>query len=188
MSRLVWRAPPGWPAPPDGWAPPPGWRPDPAWPTPPAGWVFWQHCPLTRKQKVLRGLLVGPPAALAVVLLGAAESYYGRVGCGSVDPTDPNNYSMVTLLNDTPETVVVDDCPGTYCNADGLPVRLAPGRTYDDDAACASSGRDITSWRIPTDDGRVLGYIAVDTPRKHDGLVFPVSHASRDRRTPTSPP
>lgn len=43
----------------------------------------------------------------------------------------------------------------------------------------------MTSWRVTTEKGRVLGYIAVHTPRKHDGLVFPVSHARADRTTPT---
>jgi hypothetical protein len=45
----------------------------------------------------------------------------------------------------------------------------------------------MTSWRVSSEDGRVLGYIAVDTPRKQDGTVFPVSHVSADRKMPTPP-
>ncbi|CAM5440575.1 hypothetical protein LSHI6S_02842 [Leifsonia shinshuensis] len=38
-------------------------------------------------------------------------------GCGSVDPTDPNNYSRVSLFNDTTGTVILDSCSGAYCLA-----------------------------------------------------------------------
>lgn len=106
-------------------------------------------------------------------------------GCGSADPTDPNNYSDVTLLNDTPETVIIDDCSGAYCLAYDLPVQLKPGQSHRDHAACAASGRDMTSWRVRTADGKLLGYVAVDTRRKQDGLVFLLSKASRDRTTAT---
>ena len=106
-------------------------------------------------------------------------------GCGSVDPTDPNNFSEITILNDTPSAVVVADCPGAECHADQLPVRLSPGQSYGDDAACGSTGADMTSWRLNTSEGTLIGYIAVDMPRKHDGLVYRVSRASHDRHTPT---
>jgi hypothetical protein len=33
----------------------------------------------------------------------------------------------------------------------------------------------------------VFGFIAVDTPRKHDGLVYRVTHVSVNRSTPTPP-
>ena len=45
----------------------------------------------------------------------------------------------------------------------------------------------MTSWEVKTARGRVHGYIAVDTPPKHDGLVFRVSRASLNRSTPTAP-
>lgn len=35
-------------------------------------------------------------------------------GCGSIDPTDPQNYSVVNIPNDTTGPVVVDDCKGAY--------------------------------------------------------------------------
>ena len=139
---------------------------------------------MRRPRWVRRALIVA-----AVVILGllvAAEVVDGATGCGSVDPTDPANYSEVTILNDTAVTVTVNDCVGGYCHAD-LPARLLPEQRLADHASCAASGADMTSWRVTTDSGRVLGYIAVDTPRKHDGLVFPVSHARADRKTPTSP-
>lgn len=128
-------------------------------------------------------------AGLAVVTFGlliAAEVVDDRMGCGSVDPTDPANYSEVSILNDTSDVVTVEDCEGPYCHAD-LPARLAPGQRLADHAACAASGADMTSWRITDDSGRVLGYIAVDSRRKHDGLVFPISHAGADRKSATSP-
>jgi hypothetical protein len=136
-----------------------------------------------RPHRGRRALIVVPIVIFG--LLFAAEVVDGAVGCGSVDPTDPANYSEVTILNDTAVTVTVDDCVGGYCQAD-LPARLAPGQRLADHAACAASGADMTSWRVTSGNGRVLGYIAVDTPRKHDGLVFPVSHARASRERPAS--
>jgi len=120
-------------------------------------------------------------------LLVAAQVADDRAGCGSVDPTDPANYSELSILNDTSATVRLDDCVGGYCRGYLLPALVRPGQRYGDDAACAAAGADMTSWRVSTEAGRVLGYIAVDTPRKLDGLVFPVSRASADRVTPTPP-
>jgi hypothetical protein len=104
-----------------------------------------------------------------------------------VDPTDPANYSSISILNDTSKPVRLDACVGDYCRGYNVPTELQPGQRFQDHAACAASGRDMTSWRISAGDGRLLGYIAVDTPRKHDGLVYPVSHASSNRTTATLP-
>jgi hypothetical protein len=60
-----------------------------------------------------------------------------------------------------------------------------PGYRYVDHAACASSVPAMTSWKIETMKGKVLGFIAVETPRKHDGLLFRISHLSPNRTTPT---
>lgn len=144
----------------------------------------------SRRRRWVHRLLIGIPAVMAAVLIGllvAAQAADDRAGCGSVDPTDPANYSEVSILNDTSMTVRLDACEGGYCRIDRLPALVPPGRRFTDDAACAASGVDMTSWRVSSADGRVLGYIAVDTPRKHDGLVFPVTHASADRKTPTTP-
>jgi hypothetical protein len=111
---------------------------------------------------------------------------YGAVsGCGSVDPTDPSNYSTVTIVNDTSAPVVLDACRGDYCNPEALPTQLAPGMSFDDHAACAATGPDMTSWRVKSVGGRILGYVAVDSPRSSTGLVYDVSHASANRSTPT---
>ena len=145
---------------------------------------------LSRRPRWVRRLLVGVPVAVVIVFVGllvAAQVADDRAGCGSVDPTNPANYSEVSILNDTSATVRLDDCVGGYCSIDKLPALVRPGQRFSDDAACAVSGADMTSWRVSTEDSRVLGYIAVNTPRKHDGLVFPVSHASADRKTPTPP-
>lgn len=126
-------------------------------------------------------------SALIFGALLAAEIGDGVAGCGSVDPTDPANYSAISITNDTSRTVVVDDCVGDECQIGDLPATLRPGETYDDHATCGVSGADMTSWRIRSTAGDVLGYVAVDTPRKTDGLTFRVSRTSRDRHTPTSP-
>ena len=132
------------------------------------------------------------PAAIVVLVVGLfvalmfAQAADDAIGCGSVDPTDPSNYSTVVILNDTAAAVTLDQCRGDYCNPDQDPTRLAPGRRVQVNAACASSGADMTSWRVTGPTG-LLGYVAVDTPRKHDGLVYPVSRASGSRSTATPP-
>jgi hypothetical protein len=138
----------------------------------------------SRRQRIGLGLVIGVVVVAAGVLI-ALQMHADALGCGSVDPTDPANYSEVTILNDTPAVVTVDDCAGSYCPVDERPVHLSSGQRFSGHAACDASGADMTSWQLTSDDGRTLGYVAVDTPRKHDGLVFDVSRASRDRRTPT---
>ena len=132
-------------------------------------------------------LLIGLASTPILVLLGAliaVQVVDDRAGCGSVDPTDPGNYSTVSVLNDTSRAVVLDDCLGAYCGLEQGSMLLEPGQRTSVDAACASSGPDMTSWRL-RGGGSLLGYIAVNTPRKHDGLVFVVSHASPNRSTAT---
>jgi hypothetical protein len=182
-------APPGWPEPPSGWAPPVGWHPDPSWPEPPAGWQWWQRTRRSAGERV--GLTVGFCAVVVAIILGillvAAEAFDTVAGCGSIDPTDAANYSKIDIVNDTPRTVVLDECTGTQCLLDQLPARLAAGESLEYQAACGVSGVDMTSWRVRTLDGHDLGYIAVDSPRSQSGLVFDVSSASPDRQTPTRP-
>ncbi len=120
-----------------------------------------------------------------VVTLFAADILGTARGCGSIDSGGPANYSAVVILNDTPADVTIDDCRGSYCSGDVTSVDLSPGQPLTVHAACGVSGAQMTSWRVRTPDGTTFGYIAVQTKRKRDGLVYPVSSASRDRRTPT---
>lgn len=132
--------------------------------------------------------MVSLPALVVGILFGLlllADAYDVATGCGSVDPTDPTNYTSATIVNDTPVPVVVDACAGAYCELPDAPARLAPGAGTRVHASCAASGDAMTSWRVGTADGRLLGYVAVDTPRSETGLVYLVSRASPDRRTPT---
>jgi hypothetical protein len=132
-------------------------------------------------------VLIGVSVVIVGTLIGlvvAAEVASTVKGCGSVDPTDPANYSQITIVNDEPDDVIVSSCRGAYCTRNG-PVRLAPGRRFAGDAACGASGGDMTSWEVTTDRGIVLGFIAVDSPRKNDDLIFRVSRSSPNRRTPT---
>jgi len=100
-----------------------------------------------------------------------------------IDPTDPLNYSVVSIRNDTTGPVALNDCKGAYCHVP-LPVRLSPGQQFTEGAAFGASGSNMTSWKVTG--GTVLGYVAVDPPpRKRDGLIFDVSRASTDRHTPT---
>ncbi len=118
-----------------------------------------------------------------VAALGVMDAVMSARGCGSIDPTDANNYSEVVIVNDTAKRVTVSDCRGAYCVSE--PARqLRPGQSHIFQAACAATGGDMTSWRV-SDSSGPLGFIAVNTPKKHDGLIFPVSHASTSRTTPT---
>jgi hypothetical protein len=189
MRRDEWRPPPGWPEPPGGFVPEVGWGPDPTWPPAPADWKWWSRAPRTPWQRVWFSLLIGLPslaiASLAVLLL-VVQVLDDRAGCGSIDPTDPANYSAISILNDTFEPVIVDECAGDYCRAD-RPTSLAPGQELHDQAACAATGSGMTSWRITDPSLTILGYVAVDTPRKRDGQVFVVSDLSTSRDRPTVP-
>jgi hypothetical protein len=159
-----------------------GWpqqRPDPTPWRPPV--------PVPRRRRS-RWLLIAAIVVPCVIVLAliATEALDMARGCGSIDPTDPANYSRVAIVNDSVEPVVVDQCTGTYCNPDDPLSRLDPGQALTVDAACAASGSDMTSWRLTaSDDGHLLGYIAVHTSAKQDGLRFRVSRASASRDVAT---
>jgi hypothetical protein len=158
--------------------------PDGRWMWDGSRWVPFTHRhPRSHWPKIVVALaaLVG----LGFAGLAAADLWALHMGCGSVDPTDPNNYSTVSIQDDTYDVVVVSDCRGAYCYVNR--VTLVPGKAAVVNAACAASGGDMTSWRVSTTNGRTIGYIAVDTPRKHDGLVYPVPHASSTRLVATRP-
>jgi hypothetical protein len=156
-------------------------------PEAPEGWRWWQQMPRSRRQRWGLGLLIGVPAVIVSALMAfvvVAEVVSSAKGCGSVDPTDPANYSRITIVNDQSSDVIVNNCQGSYCTLT-QPVRLGPGQRYAGDAACGASGTDMTSWQVNTASGMVLGYIAVDSPRSNDSLIFRVSQVSHSRRTPT---
>ena len=141
----------------------------------------------SRRRRIVTGLLIALPTLAFLVFFGlliAAQNRFDRAGCGSVDPTDEGNYSRVAILNDTIQPVVVDQCQGNYCRPDQDVIHLEPGGRVSVHAACGGSGADATSWRIARD-ATPVSYVVVETPRKHDGLVFSVSRASKDRSTPT---
>jgi hypothetical protein len=184
MPRQRWNPPPGWPAPPPGWKPWPGWQADPEWPTPPADWLWWIPQPKARLRRILLGITFGVVGLLVGTLVVADIVDHAR-RCGSIDPGDPANYSSIQILNDTKSPVTIDECQGSYCSGANAPVELPPGQALQERAACGVSGTQMTSWRVIQPSGQVLGYMAIESQKKHDGLVYTVSRASRDRRTPT---
>ena len=134
-----------------------------------------------RKMPRVEMLLISNGAAIPALLLVTGlfvESGDLVNGCGSIDPTDPANYSSVVINNDVDVPVVVGDCTGLYCDAEGPSTVLYPGRSIGVDAACAAYGPDATSYRISTVNGTLKGFIVMVSMRKHDGLVYEVSHAS----------
>lgn len=102
-----------------------------------------------------------------------------------MDPTDPTNYTAAKIVNNTVNSVVVDDCAGAYCSGDG-PVQLAPGESLRVQGACGVSGADMTSWRV-SGETAVLGYVAIRTPKSRYGVAYEVSQLSPDRATPSRP-
>jgi len=184
-KRKRWTPPPAWPPARKGWTPPTGWEPDPAWPPPPPDWEFWKsRRPLSRAAVLTVVVCVVAGGFFALMAVDMAEHV---AGCGSVDLTDPNNYSEVAVVNDTPNPVFVGDCNGAYCEPSAAPARLDPGTHTTVRGACASAGKDMTSYRVTLGDGTEVGFIAIDTPRKHDGLTYLVTRASPDRVTATPP-
>ena len=134
------------------------------------------------------------PVALIVGGLFGLDLWLQHVGCGSVDPTDPGNYSTVSIRNDTPRPVTIGDCRGAYCydtgrvgDNSGAPFLLRPGKATIVNAACGVSRSDATSWRLADVADNTIGFIAVNTPRKHDGLIYAVSRATTSRDRPATP-
>lgn len=123
-------------------------------------------------------------AGVAVVGLLIAADAYGHVsGCGSVDPTDPSNYSTGQLVNDTKQPVVVGDCQGDYCVG---PANIPPGGAAPVRGACAATGADMTSYQVTRSSTRqTVGYVAIANRRSQTSLVFRVSNLSLDRVTGT---
>jgi hypothetical protein len=129
----------------------------------------------------VRKWLIAALVVIVVVVVGlvAVDVLLMRRGCGSIDPTDAANYSEVVIRNDTAQRVQLSECRGAYCQVEE-PRTIAPGAQVREQAACAASGGDMTSWKVRGADG-TIGYIAIDTPKKHDGLVYLVSAAGSSR-------
>lgn len=130
------------------------------------------------------GIATGVLAVLGLAGLLAIDVVLQSSGCGSVDPTDPANYSVVRVGNDTSSTVTIGDCEGAYCNpADNR--ALLPDEAIPVRGECAASPGSGTSYRVTNADGTQLGFIVIDTPRSRDDLTAKVSDASPDRSTAT---
>jgi hypothetical protein len=139
-----------------------------------------------RQILVITAAAFGAVVIIVMSLLFTAAIIDGVTGCGSVDPTDPLNYSTATLVNDTAAPIRVGDCRGTYCGPEPS-VTLAPNQHAAFNGGCGVSGTHMTSWNITDQSGRIIGYLAIDTPRSTHDLTFDASKASSDRITPTKP-
>ena len=98
-----------------------------------------------------------------------------------------SDFPSVAIQNDTANPVLVADCRGAYCSVGAPPMRLVQGAKLTVDAVCGEAGPNMTSWRIENLDGSTRGFIAVDTPRKRDGLVYRVSQVTTSRATTAQP-
>ena len=151
-----------------------------------AGWTFWRRAPMTTLQivTIVVGAVVGTLMTLGFVGLVAVGFVLDARGCGSVDLTDPANYSVVRVANDTDGTVTIGDCVGAYCSP-RYDRTVRPGDNISVQGECATSPGFQTSYRVTRDDGTQLGFIVIDTPRSRTDLTTRVSDASPDRGTPT---
>jgi hypothetical protein len=136
-------------------------------------------------------LFVGVPCAIAGTAFAGivlSDILGGITGCGSIDPTDPSNYTQLSIVNDTAAPVVIADCAGEYCDQK-LPAQLLPEQAFAGDAACHATGANMTSWTVKNNNGQLIGYVAVDSPRSRTGLIFDVSKVSTSRliATPATP-
>lgn len=142
-----------------------------------------------RRQGRTRRIIAITAAALGAVLVAsliAADIIGSAIGCGSVDPTDPSNYSTATIVNDMANPIRIGGCRGTYCGPQPS-ANLAPNQHASINGACGVSGADMTSWEITGSGGRLIGYIAINSPRSRHDLMFNASKASPNRLTPTKP-
>jgi hypothetical protein len=142
---------------------------------------------MPRRLKIAVSVVGGGIGLAFTGLLAWGEIEMAASGCGAIDPTDPLNYSAVAISNDSSTPVVVDECRGSQCHPDEPAATLRPGERYPVHAACGVSGSEMTSWRITSSTGTPLGFIAVDTPRSTNGLVFPVSAAEPARNIAAIP-
>ena len=134
---------------------------------------------------------IGVAIAVGVALVGTVlvwalnlEANYSASGCGSIDPTDPLNYSNVTIVNDSNASVVLKDCLGGGCR-ENYPVLLRPHRSFSDIAECGQKGADMTAWTVTSTTGVVQGYVVVNSPKSQPGLTYNISQVSPNRLTPT---
>jgi hypothetical protein len=142
------------------------------------------HGPTTRSTAKILLVILGVIVGLGLLGLALVETTDQAAGCGSVDPTDPANYSTVVIRNDLPRPVSLGDCRGSYCTQ-GRSYFLDVGGSVTVNAACGVSGSQMTSWRVAGATGSTLGFLAVDSPKKMTGLVFRVSRRSPNRETAT---
>lgn len=137
----------------------------------------------TRRVVTIIAVAAATTVAVSLVIAGTIGS---ATGCGSVDPTDPANYSTATIINDTADSVDIGDCHGSYCGPRPS-ATIAPNDHAVLNGACGATGKQMTTWKLSHTDGRLIGYIDIDTPHSTRKLTFTVTNASPDRLTPTKP-
>ncbi|MEB3052345.1 hypothetical protein KV112_21875 [Mycolicibacter sp. MYC123] len=177
--------PPGWPVP-QGWSPPAGWEPDPTWPPAPAGWQFWTNdatpsveqnpppfvegSPVHRSSRWLRW---GIPAAIAVLVVGAAGGLFGWLRYQNEQALVS---SLTTIKVQGTEFTGIDDV--TTAPDGTLYVLTGAGGNRDPDvlkvnpATGASQALRIPRAAFPS----TLGYFARPLAVGPDGSVFTGSH------------
>lgn len=138
-----------------------------------------------RVHRVVRIIAIAATTTVTVSLV-IADTIGSGTGCGSVDPTDPANYSTATVINDTAHSVDISDCHGSYCGSQSS-ATIAPNNHAIVNGACGATGKQMTTWKVTHTNGRLIGYIDIDSPRSTRKLIFTVTNASPDRLTPTKP-
>jgi hypothetical protein len=145
---------------------------------------------------LLGGLLVIASVSLGVALisLGPISPSAGKiahgitqvppvidaVACG-LDPTDPCNWSLVVVRNDTRSSITLAPCEhhGGRDDRCGSPILVLPGRTSPTDQyAGVRAETGLRTWIAVTSRGQRLGCLVLDGhSKKRDGDLVLASQA-----------
>ena len=142
--------------------------------------------PPLRGRAIPVGGWIAITAVCGAFALFCAFAVYCVVNGIDPDPTDPEHYSSVTFVNDTPIPVRLFECAdnrGHDCHdmAGGV---LAPGERL---AQQVWWGPGLDPWQVRDAQGQPIGWVMVATTHRESGAVYNLSDATTDAGQPTTP-
>jgi hypothetical protein len=124
------------------------------------------------------------------VRLAQGSVRFEELYCG-FDPTDPCNYSVYRVRNDTNRAVLLGECDERCQGADRgrEPILIeAGGITGSRDYEVKVPIQERAWWQVETRSGQRIGCLVLDGhPHKHDGDIVLVSAAQRCSMRSTTP-
>jgi hypothetical protein len=109
---------------------------------------------------------VQPTFVLVATFLVLAEA----VGPGSVDPTDPSNFSEATVVNDRGDPVRVMQCDANCATIHDI-YELPPGDSMSLNVAWGFP----VGYYVVSENGPSLGCLRFDFPRRETSIVVLIS-------------